>query len=376
MKITIGGDFYIDSSSFEDNLFSQEIIEYFNLSDFSVVNLEGPVTDSIKENRIIKTGPHLRMDYDIYRFIKLLQIDAVTLANNHIFDYGRMGLSDTINYCNQNQIRYVGGGLSEEELSKPLVINEKGIKISIVNFCENEWSTNKKSEEGANPMDLIENTKQIKKAKEVSDFVIVIVHGGHEHYDLPSPRMVKQYRFYAENGADAVICHHSHCISGFEYHKGVPIIYSLGNMIFTKKSDRKTWYQGQLVQLEVVKEQPVKIEMKGIKQNSENYRLTFLDDEENNLYQQKLLNLNEIIGSEKHLEEHWKNFIEENIRVANILSPTNVIPGRYLKGFLNHTGINKVLMREEYIKSILNHIRCEAHRDMILELLQLQLYKK
>ena len=71
---------------------------------------------------------------------------------------------------------------------------------------------------GANPIDIIDNAAQIKKAKKECDFVIVIAHGGHEYYNLPSPRMQKLYRFFAENGADIVIGHHTHCVSGHAIH--------------------------------------------------------------------------------------------------------------------------------------------------------------
>jgi poly-gamma-glutamate capsule biosynthesis protein CapA/YwtB (metallophosphatase superfamily) len=76
-------------------------------------------------------------------------------------------------------------------------------------------------------MDIIDNANQIKEAKATHDKVIVIVHGGHEYYNLPSPRMQKQYRFYADQGADFVVGHHTHCISGYEVYNGVPIYYSL-----------------------------------------------------------------------------------------------------------------------------------------------------
>ena len=108
------------------------------------------------------------------------------------------------------------------------------MNIFIFNFCENEWSIAESDNPGANPMDIIDNANQIKYARELADYVIVIVHGGHEYYNLPSPRMQKQYRFYADQGADIVVGHHTHCISGNEVYKGVPIYYSLGNFIFTK----------------------------------------------------------------------------------------------------------------------------------------------
>src|SRR5690554_8220427 len=91
-------------------------------------------------------------------------------------------------------------------------------------------------------MNIIYNTNQIKEAKATHDKVIVIIHGGHEYYNLPSPRMQKQYRFYAEQGADIIISHHTHCISGKEVYKGVPIYYSLGNFLFTNTSSFEDWY--------------------------------------------------------------------------------------------------------------------------------------
>lgn len=67
------------------------------------------------------------------------------------------------------------------------------ITIGIINFCENEWSIAEEDSAGANPMDFIDNAYQIREAKATHDKVIVIVHGDHEYYSLPSPRMQKQY---------------------------------------------------------------------------------------------------------------------------------------------------------------------------------------
>lgn len=120
--------------------------------------------------------------------------------------------------------------------SKHLTIDKVGIKIAIINFFENEWSIAKEEFPGANPMNLIDNSFQIREAKASHDKVIVTVHGGHKYNNLPSPRMQKQYRFYADHSADFVVGHHTHCISSDEVYNGVPIYYSLGNFLFTKKT--------------------------------------------------------------------------------------------------------------------------------------------
>jgi len=174
----------------------------------------------------------------VFPYLKQLKVDAVTLANNHILDYGAKGLSDTFETLKQNKIDYVGAGNNLKEAAQPLTLEKDGQRIAILNFCENEWSIAEEDKPGANPMDIIENTNQIKAAKATHDKVICIIHGGHEYYHLPSPRMQKQYRFYVDNGADAIVGHHTHCVGGYEVYNDVPIIYSLGNFLFIKPSKK------------------------------------------------------------------------------------------------------------------------------------------
>jgi len=64
--------------------------------------------------------------------------------------------------------------------------------------------------------------------------------------------MQKQYRFYVDQGADIVVGHHTHCISGNEVYNGVAIYYSLGNFIFTKDSNNNEWYKGLILELDLV----------------------------------------------------------------------------------------------------------------------------
>ena len=82
------------------------------------------------------------------------------------------------------------------------------------------------------------------EAKANADFLILIIHGGHETYELPSPRMKKLYRWFIDLGVDAVIGHHTHCYSGSEVYKNKPIVYSLGNFIFDSKIRDASWNYG------------------------------------------------------------------------------------------------------------------------------------
>ena len=92
----------------------------------------------------------------------------------------------------------------------------------------------------------------IEEAKKKADFVVVIAHGGHEHYNLPSPRMKKWYRFFVDAGAHAVVGHHTHIISGYEVYKDAPIFYSLGNFCFDWEGLRNMeWNNGMLVEVKI-----------------------------------------------------------------------------------------------------------------------------
>ena len=228
MEISVSGDVYIAPELTGAVAAGEDLIRLMSGFDFNIVNLECPVVLDEGPRKIYKTGPHLKADASIFGFLRQLNVGVVTLANNHILDYGEKGLRQTLDTCGREGVLTVGAGMSLAEASAPLILEKSGIKVAIVNFCENEWSTASSTAAGANPMDFVDNLGQIRKARGMADFVIAVVHGGHERYNLPSPRMAKTYRFYAENGADAVIGHHTHCVSGFEIHGGVPIAYGLG----------------------------------------------------------------------------------------------------------------------------------------------------
>src|SRR5690554_5548350 len=277
-SILIAGDLVIDQA-YETSNINSNVVDLFNNSDLNIVNLEAPVTAS--NSKIIKTGPHLKSnEKSTLEVLKVLRIDAVTLANNHLLDYDEKGVKDTLEFCENNKIHTIGAGMNLNEASKTKYFDTKEGKIALVNFAENEWSSATEETAGANPMDIIDNTNQIKEAKKNADFVFVIVHGGHEYYNLPSPRMQKQYRFYVDNGADLVIGHHTHCISGNEIYKGVPIYYSLGNFLFTLPSRHEDWYKGIILEIRISKEGKIDIGQIYVKQSKNNFRLSLIKGKE------------------------------------------------------------------------------------------------
>jgi len=275
-----------------------------NGCDLVITNLECPLT--LSNNPIKKTGPNLKAHPKTIEGITFAGFNIFALANNHIMDYGEQGLYDTINICQKNNIHYVGVGKNIDEASDPLYLTIKNKKIAIVNFCENEWSIAGKNKAGANPLNPIKNYYQIKAAKEKSDFVLVIVHGGHEQYEFPSPRMVDTYRFFADAGADIIVGHHTHVALGYEIYNNVPIFYSLGNFIFDWEDREKSWYEGYFVKLNINKNSAVNFSLIPYNQCKTAPEIEFIENNDKDIFLNKINEYSEVISNSNLLEKNWQ----------------------------------------------------------------------
>lgn len=367
MKILITGDLVITQPYYSDNI-SIGVKNLFRSADYKIVNLEAPVTDCI--SKIIKTGPHLKANEQSTReVLKSLEIDMVTLANNHVSDYKEQGVLDTMSFCKENNIATIGAGRNKKEASEIFYIETIKGKIAFVNFAENEWAGASETSAGANSMDIIDNTKQINEAKKNADFVFVIIHGGHEYYNLPSPRIQKQYRFYAEQGADIIIAHHTHCIGGHEIYNGTPIFYSLGNMLFTKQSKHKDWYRGIILEVTIDEKKCLQTKVFPIKQKEKNFNLELLQSDEKNELLERFNDYSKTIKDHNKLKINWESFIEnESYSYLSILSPKSFVKNKYLRGAINKLGLK--LNNKKGNSLLLNMLRCESHRDLSIEILE------
>ena len=372
MKLLITGDFFVSEHFKNQSLIDDSIKKLFSSADFRIANLEAPLTANEPKHRIVKTGPYLRSSGDAtLPFLKQLEIDAVTLANNHIMDYGLKGLNDTFNILKNNRIKYVGAGLNLREATKELCLVKNGIKIALINFAENEWASAADGKSGANPMDIIDNVTHIRQAKVKNDLVIVIIHGGHEFYHFPSPRMVKQYRFFAENGADAVIGHHTHCLGGYEVHKEVPIFYGLGNFLFTRPNKNLAWYQGLTIQLQIKKEKITGWEAIPVKQDPKTFHLSLPLKKEKDAILNQIQKINQTISDPKELNNKFRELsnLKQNYYIEP-LSIVSAIPIKDTRKFLLRKGFGPTFTRKQQVAAMLHFIRCESHRDLLHEALK------
>jgi len=360
-KLLFCGDLVITDKLESKDLLDVDLIKIFKEADFKFVNLEAPVTKST--TKILKTGPHLRSNKEsTLQVLQSLEVNVLTLANNHILDHDEKGVYDTLAFCKDFNFQNVGAGMNLKEASKTLYLDSKDGKIAVINFAENEWSNATAISAGANPMDLIKNAYQITEARSNANYVFVIVHGGHEYYNLPSPRMQSQYRFYADQGADMVIGHHTHCISGNEVYNGVPIYYSLGNFLFTGQKTFKDWYIGLVLKVDII-EGKLSPQLHPVKQEEITGKLNLLQSEDTHIIFERIKYLNAIILNESNLNFEWDNFVNKRYNgYLNYWSPISFISNRYVRGFFRKLGLSGSSSKGMAIK--LNLLRCEAHSDL------------
>ena len=253
MKILIGADLVPTQTNCEifargdrEQMVGKELGELLQSADYRIFNLEVPLTDICTP--IEKCGPALIAPVEVIAGYKALGIDCLTIANNHIMDQGEQGFYSTIKQLDENQIAYVGGGENLKEAAKPYIFEIEGKRIGIYGCAEHEFSIADNDKPGANSFDPLESLDHVSALKAQVDYVIVLYHGGKEHYRYPSPNLQKICRKLVEKGADLVVCQHSHCVGCEEKYLGGTIVYGQGNFLFDH-SDSEFWQTSLLVQI-------------------------------------------------------------------------------------------------------------------------------
>lgn len=332
--------------------------------DYAIVNLEAPAING-KETPIVKTGPNLKCTANAVESLQWAGFDCVTLANNHFRDQGEQGVRDTLFVCEKFGIDHVGGGLNLQDAQRILYKEIKGEKLAVVNFCENEWSIASDKYGGSAPLNPVQNFYQIQEAKQNADYILVIVHGGIEMYQYPTPRMQETYRFFIDAGADAVVNHHQHCYSGYEVYLGKPIFYGLGNFCFDKyNSSDKLWEEGYAITLNFGKKQDTDYNIYPYCQCRDTANVEFIEDR--SAFEEKLGNMNTIIADDKMLAESFEKMVLSKKRSMMIFEPYE---NKYFR-ILRSKGWLPSFVSEDKKNVILNIFRCESHRDVMLKLLE------
>jgi poly-gamma-glutamate synthesis protein (capsule biosynthesis protein) len=252
IKIVIAGDLCLRTISGRidpesSDLILQSIQPALQQADFRIINLENPLTSETAP--IYKSGPNLKGSPENICFLEAGHFDCAIIANNHLGDFGLNGVTDTLDALDRKGIGHTGGGCNLEESYQPWIAAKNNVRVSVLATAENEFGGANENRPGMAGFSLGKLAEAIEKARQTTDFVIVVVHGGNEYNPLPSPKVVERYRLITRLGADAVIGMHPHCPQGYETYRQKPIVYSTGNFLFyneQNQDERSSWYYGYL----------------------------------------------------------------------------------------------------------------------------------
>lgn len=369
MNILIAGDFcdrYRVSDAIQSGNFAllfDGIKNAMKISDYSIVNFEFPVVTDTKGLPIPKYGPHLAGQPAAIDAIKYAGFNCCTLANNHILDQGVECGIKTQQLLEEAGIDTVGFGKDKNAAARILFKTIGAEKIAIINCCEHEFCIAENNNAGANELNVMSQYYSIQEAKSHADYVIVIIHGGHEHFNLPSPRMKQTYRFFVDVGADAVLNHHQHCYSGYEVYQGKPIFYGLGNLLFDEpRFQHCNWNKGYMVQLNL-SHKGVDYKLIPYTQCNEKPAVLHMEEKETAIFFEHLNKLNTIITDETQLQLAINKFYTNSAKwEIAMLEP-------YSGKIMSKLFALRVLpswIKGEKLAGILNHTDCESHRDKLL----------
>ena len=374
----ITGDFcpiYRNTSKVEnlDLTIFGDLLPVIQQSSFAITNLEAPITSS--NEKILKVGPNIKTNKNAAVLLKQANFKLVTTANNHILDYGEKGIKDTLSVLESLGISYVGSGKNLHEAGLPFILEQSEMKIGILNFAENEFNSAGYSSYGSNPVNPISNYYAIKRLKEQVNFIIVIAHGGREHYQLPTPKLRERYRFYVDSGADLVVGHHTHCVSGYEKWNGKYIFYSLGNFIFDfKERYRKgIWTIGMALHLKISKSE-VDFNLIPFEQGkSECPTLKLITGNNLNEFNKGIENLNRIIINDRLFFDTWERQLKKE--KTNYMADLT-IQNRYVRAAMARKIIPFLNFHDKgHLLLLSNLLRCEAHNEIMTSVLN-DLFRK
>lgn len=200
-------------------------------------NLESPLTK--RNTRVPTKGPaggeiFLKGNPDFTFILTEAGFDVLSLANNHIMDYGPEGLADTIHYVEREQIKHVGAGADLAAALNPAEVDVDGFKIHFLAFnavppAEYNAAAGKP---GVAPLDEGVVTSAVAASAAKANLVVASLHWGDEGMFYPSAEQKRLAHKIVDAGADVVVGHHPHVLQGVETYEGAIIAYSLGNFLF------------------------------------------------------------------------------------------------------------------------------------------------
>lgn len=345
-----------------NSVFDEKIKSLVKKSGLVVGNLECPSTKS--NSPITKCGPVLKAEPEDIVYLKEFGFDVLSLANNHILDYGEDAVKETINCLKNIGIECFGAAENEAESKRAYVTEVNGKEVGILSFAEAEFNLARGDNPGANHFDPYTSFDDISTLKKQCDYVIVLYHGGIEHYINPSPLLQKKCRKMAESGADLVLCQHSHCIGTCEMIDGATIIYGQGNAAFGYRDGNIAWNEGFIVCVSL-DDNSVSLKL----MNAVEDGIVLASDTDSQKRIEQMKKDSEKVNDPVFIKEEWNMFCTqlEALDLALLFGKNRVF--NKINRILNNKLI-KLLYNSRKQMITMNMIRCESHHEVVQTILE------
>lgn len=369
LKIFACGDIYNKNS--KEDFVDDNLKNIIKKCDVSICNFEGPVkSDGMKP--IKKAGPHIFQDKTSIKTLKDSGFNLVSLANNHIFDYGQDALNETIKELEKNNIDYIGGGKNYKDTYRTKIINKHGIKIGILSAAENEFGCMyEEMNRGGYAWifsEIIEDN--IRSLKKEVDFVILLAHAGVENIEIPIKEWRNKYKRFCDLGVDVIIGHHPHVSQGFEHYNKSIIFYSLGNFYFDYGELNDKSDDSYSVILDISKE---KIDFEIIYHKKINQKTKLTEEQDVNF---NIEYLNNLLRDEYEKRNNdvclklFNSYYYDYYKTALGLFPKNTKHINKIKHFIKKIFFNKQILDNNNLL-LLHNIRIDSHRFVVQRALSL-----
>lgn len=347
------------------------LLEPFSQANLLIGNLEFPLTDV--GQGIVKCGPVLKGKKACINVLKTAGFNVFGLANNHIRDCGDEGVLSTLECCRTSGIMTVGAGEDAAAARKPLVVDVAGWKIGIMAFAEHEFNAAAEDRSGANLFDVYYSFDEIRQLRMQCDYLVILYHGGIEHYAYPSPMLQKKCRKMVESGADLVLCQHSHCVGTSESYNDGTIVYGQGNTVFGYRPNFPEWNEGVLVKVSFSENINKKANLEFIPIVAySSGGVGCMPSGKANSFLEDFFNRSQKVADNEFLNKSWQVFCEHRqaLYLPMLFGLGRVL--NYANRKLNNWIIDHLYSKKR-MRVVMNLIRCEAHHEVVQTMLEQRL---
>ena len=228
----------------------------------SFANLESPLSDQNgetqhPEKRLVFVGPPSGA-----ALVARAPFHVVSVANNHVWDYGERGFLDTLDALDAAKVRYAGASRRPGEQYRPTVLSVNGWSVALF-AVTHVWNPGTfETHEAADRVawaDTATVVAAVTRARTEHDLVLVSYHGGREYSETPAQEPLDFAKAVTNAGADAVLGHHPHVPQGVGWFSNRPVFFSLGNLVFNKYRDVSWTQRGFIARLTFTPERGIEL---------------------------------------------------------------------------------------------------------------------